>query len=216
MARFLRRFSQGPPPVATAPTEREIMSLMEPAAQRAAIDLYVLSHGRPGQPLERTDFYEVTFVQFLYQYPLMSPTFAQEQVLWEVPYKPTNTQGHPFQVDLEIRRPGNPGWQRMMIEVGQFTTAKLKDDSEKLRTLTHQGNPVLGEKRVLLYWLGADAPRTDVAVRQLVRTRQNRAQNVARIGPNRIRPLWVRGFELFTPASSSGVQFSAIMVEVLP
>ena len=85
MARFLSKFARGAPNAATAPTEQEIMGLLEPAAQRAATDLYVLTHGRPGQRLERKEFYEVTFVQFLYQYILMSPAFAESQVLWEVP-----------------------------------------------------------------------------------------------------------------------------------
>jgi hypothetical protein len=216
MARFINRFARGAPPLATSQIEREIVSLMEPAAQRAAIDLYVLTHARPGQPMERQEFYEVTFVQFLYQYLLMSPSLATCQILWEVPYQPVAAQGHPFQVDIEFRQPGAPAWQRMLIEVGLFTTKKLKEDSEKLRGLTHQGQQVVGEKRVLLYWLGSDAPRTPADVRALVRTRQTRQQNIARIGPNRVTAQWIRGFELFTPASTTGSQFTAVMFEVLP
>ena len=215
VARFSNRFSSGAPPLATSEIEREIVSLMEPAAQRAAIDLYVLTHGRPGEPMQRREFYEVTFVQFLYQYLLMVPSLAHFQILWEVPYQPAQTQGHPFQVDIELRRPDNPIWQRMLIEVGLFSTKKLKDDSEKLRDLTHQGQPVLGEKRVLLYWL-TDAPGTAAETRKLVRERQARKQNVARVGTNRVRPLWVRGFELFTPTATAGSQFTAVMFEVLP
>lgn len=192
------------------------MGLLEPAAQRAATDLYVLTHGRPGQRLERKEFYEVTFVQFLYQYILMSPAFAESQVLWEVPYRPANTSGHPFQVDLEIRRPNEASWDKMLIEVGRFTTLKLKEDTKKLRELSHQGVPVVGEKRVLLYWLETEAPKTAALTRDLIRTRQNRQQNVGRIGTARVRALWVRGFELFTPASKIGSQFTAAMFEVLP
>jgi hypothetical protein len=215
VGRFTKRFYRGAPPLATASIEREIVSLMEPAAQRAAIDLYVLTHGRPENPMQRSEFYEVTFVQFLYQYLLMSPLLSTLQILWEIPYQPTPTRGHPFQVDIELRQPTSSTWNRMMIEVGKFSTKKLKEDSEKLRDLKHKGESAAGEKRVLLYWLGADAPKTDGEVRALVNGRQSLKTNVSRMGTDRVRPLWIRGFELFTPASAGGSQFTAVMFQVL-
>lgn len=219
MARFTNRFSTGAPPQATADLERELIELMEPAAQRAAIDLYLLTHKRPGQNhIQRDDFYEVTFVQFLYQYMLMSHAFAGLDLLWEVPYNPTGGRGHPLQVDIEIRQPANAAqpWERMLVELGLFETKKVKTDSEKLRDLQHHGQAINGEKRVLLYWLGSTAPKTAAAVRSEVRRRQRHKQNLARMGTNRVKPIWVRGFELYTPASTAGTQFSAVMFEVLP
>ena len=159
--------------------------------------------------------YEVTFVQFLHQYLLMSPFMSSFQIFWEMPYQPANAPGHPFQVDIELRNTSGTTWDRMLIEVGQFSSKKLKDDSEKLRDLRHKGEPVTGEKRVLLYWNGSDAPKVAAAIRELVRARQSLSTNIARMGTHRVLPLWVRGFELFTPASFVGSQFSAVMFQVL-
>lgn len=73
-----------------------------------------------------------------------------------------------------------------------------------------------GEKRVLLYWLGTEAPATDGGVRELVRTRQKHKSNKARMGTDKVEPRWVRGFQLFTPEKTAGTQFSAVMFKVLP
>lgn len=211
MARFLQRYGRGRPAGPRASLERAILELLEPAAQRSATDLFVLTHGRANTTGTKQEFYEVTLVQFLYQYLLMSPQLRSHEIHWEVPYGLAGT--NPKRVDLTL---ATDDGSLLLLEAGRYTVQKLKEDSEKLRSLRSPAGPVAGEKRVLLYWIGPDAPSTAGETRAAIRRPMANARSSTRVGPRFIRPLWVMGCELHAQAPGRLTQFSAIMVEVLP
>ncbi|MFS0715738.1 hypothetical protein ABC337_03635 [Arthrobacter sp. 1P04PC] len=191
------------------------MQLLEPAAQRSATDLFVLTHGRPGHSVTKKEFYEVTLVQFFYQYMLMSPLLRSYGIRWEAPFGTGGT--NPKRVDLVLEpAPGAQSGQTMLVEAGRFTVQKLKEDSEKLRSLRQGMLPATGLKRVLLYWIGTDAPATAKAVREEIRKPMDNKSSKKRIGVTHIKPLWVMGCDLYPQTAKSPTQFSAVMVEVLP
>lgn len=214
VTRFLERYQRGRPTLATDVLEKSLMQLLEPAAQRSATDLFVLTHGRAGHSGTKREFYEVTLVQFFYQYLLMSPILGSYVVRWEAPFGAAKS--NPKRVDLVLEPTETEGGQQMLIEAGRFTVKKLKEDSEKLRGLRQANSPVTGLKRVLLYWIGAEAPSTAAEVRDEIRKPMNNAASSARVGITHIKPLWVMGCELYAQPGGAATQFSAVMVEVLP
>jgi hypothetical protein len=153
----------------------------------------------------------VTLIQFLYQYLLMSPRLRSHDIRWEAPFGTGGT--NPKRVDLLFENDDDD--LLLLLEAGRFTVQKLKEDSEKLRSLTSSAGPVTGEKRVLLYWIGTDAPATADETRAAIARPMRNAASRKRVGPTLIKPLWVMGCDLHSQSSGHPTQFSAVMVEVL-
>ncbi|WP_208859922.1 hypothetical protein [Rathayibacter tanaceti] len=212
MSRFLARFDKGRPRPSLHQIEKSLMQLLEPAAQRSATDLFVLTQGLPAQASSKSEFYEVTFVQFLYQYLMMSPAFREYRVGWEVPY--ASGAGNPKRVDVVLTPRG--GGAPILIEAGRFSVQKMKDDSAKLRDLRSGVKRVPGVKRVLLYWIGNDAPKNAGKTRETVRKPMTNRASRRAVGAAHVRPLWVMGIDLHAHAGEESTQFTAVLIEVLP
>ena len=122
------------------------------AAQRASLELeFVLAPLTAGAPTKRS-FYEVTFVQFLFQYLLTDRVVGSEfEVYWEVSYLPSKkAPGHPYQVDMELVPKIGSTKDMFAIEVGQFTKAKVEKDAAKLITVFPSAKP--STRVLVVYW----------------------------------------------------------------
>jgi hypothetical protein len=111
--------------------------LIEPAVRSRADQLYVLSGGRPGSKKRKpniTTYYETGLVVALFEYLLMSPKLAHLEICHERAYRATT---RPEQVDIWIK-PVNGGIETL-IECGDFSPGKVKDDAEKMRRLNPRG-----------------------------------------------------------------------------
>jgi hypothetical protein len=116
---------------------KTVMALIEPAIRSRADRLYVLVGGRRGSSKRRpsiTTYYEIGLVVALYEFMLMSPDLSHLEVSHEVKY---GKKTRPEQVDIWIRAPN--GGRPTLIECGDFTPKKVKEDARKMRRLNPQG-----------------------------------------------------------------------------
>lgn len=113
---------------------RAVFDLVKPAVISFVHRLLLLTHGRPGSAhsrLELSTLFETGLVTSLYEYLLMSPVFRDYEIRREWKIK-TGTARRPKQIDLWLRpvKGGRP----YLIEAGDFTPAKAKNDLNKLHT----------------------------------------------------------------------------------
>lgn len=116
---------------------KTLKALIEPAVRSRADRLYLLTGGRPGSQKRKpniTNYYETGLVVALYEFLLMAPELAHLEICHERAY-PGSTK--PEQVDLSIQ-PVNGG-RVTLIECGDFSPKKLKDDLIKMRRLNPDG-----------------------------------------------------------------------------
>ena len=113
---------------------RAIFHLVKPAVISFVHRLLLLTHGRPGSEhskLEVSTLFETGLVTSLYEYLLMSPVFHDYEIRREWKIR-TGAKQRPKQIDLWLRpvKGGRP----YLIEAGDFTPGKAKDDLNKLHT----------------------------------------------------------------------------------
>jgi len=116
---------------------KTVCKLIEPAIRSVADRLCVLTGGRKGSQKHKPtikSFYETGLVVSIYEFLLMSPSLAHLEIRHEMPYRATT---RPEQVDLWIRPPN--GGREHLIECGDFSPSKLKNDAAKMRRLNLQG-----------------------------------------------------------------------------
>lgn len=111
---------------------RAVFDLVSPAVVSFVHRLLLLTHGRPGSvhsKLEVSTLFETGLVTSLYEYLLMSPVFRDYEVRREWKIK-TGAKQRPKQIDLWLRpvKGGRP----YLIEAGDFTPGKAKNDLNKL------------------------------------------------------------------------------------
>jgi hypothetical protein len=111
---------------------RAIFDLVRPATISFVHRLLLLTHGRPGSvhsKLEVSTLFETGLVTSLYEYLLMSPVFREYEIRREWKVK-TGAKCRPKQIDLWLRplKGGRP----YLIEAGDFTPAKAKQDLNKV------------------------------------------------------------------------------------
>ena len=116
---------------------KTLCDIIEPAVRSVADRIFVLSGGRQGSVKHKPtiqSFYETGLVVSIYEFLLMSPQLAHLEIRHEMPYAAST---RPEQVDLWIRPPG--GGYAHLVEAGDFTPRKLKDDAAKMRRLNPNG-----------------------------------------------------------------------------
>jgi hypothetical protein len=116
---------------------RNLLESIEPAVHSLADRIFVLTGGRQGSQKHKptiATFFETGLVVAIYEFLLMNPALAHLEILHERPY-PSATR--PEQVDLWIRAP--TGGRAVLIEAGDFTPKKVKDDAKKMRRLNPRG-----------------------------------------------------------------------------
>ncbi len=117
---------------------RAICDLVRPAVVSFVHRLILLSYGRHGSidsQLEVSTLFETGLVTSLYEYVLMSPVFRDYEIRREWKIKDGKKQ-RPKQIDLWLRpvKGGRP----FLIEVGDYTPAKVKHDLNK--TYSHDAH----------------------------------------------------------------------------
>ncbi len=123
--------------MAYALTCRVLCGIVEPAVRSVADRLFVLTGGRKGSLRHKPtieSFFETGIVVAIYEFLLMSPELSHLEIRHEMPYSATT---RPEQVDLWIRPPN--GGRAHLIEAGDFSPKKLKDDASKMRRLNPKG-----------------------------------------------------------------------------
>src|ERR1039458_9790142 len=116
---------------------KTLLVIIEPAVRSRADRLYVLVGGRPGSQKRKpniTNYYETGLVVAIYEFLLMSPDLAHLEICHEKSYQATTK---PQQVDIWIK-PVNGGIETL-IECGDFSPHKVKDDAKKMRRLNPRG-----------------------------------------------------------------------------
>ena len=116
---------------------KTVCKLIEPAMRSVADRLFILTGGRKGSEKYKPtikSFYETGLVVSLYEFLLMSPTLAHLEIRHEKPY---DAKTRPEQADLWIRPPN--GGREHLIECGDFSPSKLKNDADKMRRLNKKG-----------------------------------------------------------------------------
>jgi hypothetical protein len=116
---------------------KTLKTLIEPAVRSRADRLYVLTGGRPGSQKRKptmANYYETGLVVALYEFLLMAPDLAHMEICHERGYR---GRTKPEQVDLSIQ-PVNGG-RVTLVECGDFSPKKLKDDVCKMRRLNPKG-----------------------------------------------------------------------------
>ncbi len=114
-----------------------VKKLVEPAVRSRADRLYLLTGARPGSQKRKptiSNYYETGLVVALYEFLLMAPKLAHLEICHERAYK---GKTKPEQVDLSIQ-PVNGG-RVTLIECGDFSPKKVKDDVSKMRRLNPDG-----------------------------------------------------------------------------
>lgn len=117
---------------------KTICGVVEPAVRLVADRIFVLTGGREGSKKHKptiASFYETGLVVAIYEFLLMSPELAHLEIRHEMPY-PGRTR--PEQVDLWIRPPR--GGYAHLVEVGDFSPGKVKNDAAKMRRLNPRGS----------------------------------------------------------------------------
>jgi hypothetical protein len=116
---------------------KQVCSLVEPAVRSVADRLFILTGGRQGSKKHKpsiASYYETGLVVALYEFLLMDPALSHLEIRHENPYA---ARTRPEQVDLWIRPPN--GGREHLIECGDFTPCKLKEDAKKMRRLNPKG-----------------------------------------------------------------------------
>lgn len=116
---------------------KAVFGVVNPAVRHVADRLFVLTGSREGveDRKPRIDkFFETGLVVAIFEYLLMLPSLAHLEICHEKPY-PKKTR--PEQVDIWIR--SLRGGTDILIEAGDFTPGKLKDDAAKMRRLNPNG-----------------------------------------------------------------------------
>ncbi|MCE7888264.1 MAG: hypothetical protein DYH12_00930 [Sorangiineae bacterium PRO1] len=116
---------------------KKVAEVVNPAVRHVADRLHMLTGSRDGveDRKPRIDkFYETGLVVAIFEYLLMLPSLAHLEICHEKPY-PKKTK--PEQVDIWIR--SLKGGTDILIEAGDFTPKKLKDDASKMRRLNAKG-----------------------------------------------------------------------------
>jgi len=116
---------------------KEVFAVVNPAVRHVADRLFVLSGSRHGVESRKPridKFFETGLVVAIFEYLLMLPSLAHLEICHEKPYR---KKTRPEQVDIWIR--SIKGGTDMLIEAGDFTPGKLKDDAAKMRRLNPTG-----------------------------------------------------------------------------
>ena len=116
---------------------KTIVGLIESAVRSVADRLFILTTGRSGSSKYKptiSTIYETGLVTAIYEFLLMSPDLAHLEIRHEMPY---GKKTRPQQVDLWIRPP--KGGYANLIECGDFSPTKLKNDASKMRKLNRYG-----------------------------------------------------------------------------
>ncbi len=116
---------------------RTVLDSVEPSIRSLSDRLFVLTAGRQGSKKAQIDissFFETGIVVALFEFLLMTPALAHLEIRHENPYRATTK---PEQVDLWIRAP--TGGRAVVIEAGDFSPGKVKNDAKKMRRLNRNG-----------------------------------------------------------------------------
>jgi len=116
---------------------KSVCGAVEPAVRHVADRLFILTGGRVGSDKRKptiSSFYETGLVVSIFEFLLMMPDLSHLEIVHEKPY-PINTR--PKQVDIWIRPPN--GGRQTIIEAGDFSPKKVKDDASKMRSLNPKG-----------------------------------------------------------------------------
>lgn len=116
---------------------KTLKALVEPAVRSRADRLYVLTGGRPGSQKRKPtieNYYETGLVVALYEFLLMAPDLVHLEICHERAF---NGNTKPEQVDLSIQAVN--GGRVTLIECGDFSPKKVKDDVRKMRRLNPDG-----------------------------------------------------------------------------
>ncbi len=116
---------------------KSITVLVEPAVRSRADRLYLLTGGRKGSQKRKptiATYYETGLVVALYEFLLMAPELSHLEICHERAFK---GKTRPEQVDLSIQ-PVNGG-RVTLIECGDFSPKKLREDASKMRRLNPKG-----------------------------------------------------------------------------
>lgn len=116
---------------------KSICGAVEPAVLQVANRLFILTSGRAGSVKRKptiSSFYETGIVSAIFEHLLMMPELAHLEIVHEKPY---SHKTKPKQVDIWIRPP-NGGYETL-VEAGDFSPKKVKNDASKMRQLNPYG-----------------------------------------------------------------------------
>lgn len=116
---------------------KSVCGMIEPAIRHVADRLYILTSARAGSQKRKPSiekFFETGLVVAIYEYLLMLPELAHLEICHEKPY---SKKTRPEQVDIWIMSP--KGGRHTIIEAGDFSPKKVKEDATKMRRLNPSG-----------------------------------------------------------------------------
>lgn len=184
-------------------------------AERWALEIGDLPTPAGLQPNLRRSAYEVTVVDVLHRVARRYFDRLGYRAVWERPFR-TGSRGRPESVDIALF--DSASQREVRLELGLYSAAKLRDDSQKLARLSTTPLDGFGTiENILLLWEVTEEKLVQATARDAMRKfKVDAASALAAGATHRVAPLLASSVDLFVAESGAGRRATAGLFELVP